>query len=88
MRRRKLLVFFATVLAFSAIIFPAQATSPNDVDPHKVYVCHATSSAANPFVLIHIDVAAWEAGHHSVDSHPDDYEASGPDDSCEDIGIG
>ena len=62
MRKKQLLVLLAAVLAFSATIFPAQATQPVNGE-HKVWVCHATSSAKNPYVLIHIDQAGWDNGH-------------------------
>jgi len=88
MRRKQLLVFLATVLAFSAIIFPAQATQPDpETGEHKVYICHATGSETNPYVLIHVDVKAAENGH-SQDSHPEDRSADGPDFVCPDGDIG
>jgi hypothetical protein len=51
------------VVAFSAIIFPAQATPKGADGEHKVWVCHATASEKNPYVLIHIDEAGWLNGH-------------------------
>ena len=34
----------------------AQATQPNP--DHKVWICHATDSDTNPYVVIHVDVAS------------------------------
>ena len=63
MRRTKLIVLAAAVLAFSAAILPAQATQPDAEGNHKVWVCHETSSETNEFVLVHIDEAGWLRGH-------------------------
>lgn len=64
----------AAVLAFSAVIFPAQATQPDAEGDHKVWVCHATGSQKNPYVIIHIDQAGWDNGHmfHEGDFGPFD----------------
>jgi len=65
MRLKQLLVFAAAVLAFSATLLPAHATQPDPDGNHKVWVCHSTSSETNEFVLVHIDTAGWERGHHA-----------------------
>ncbi len=42
---------------------PAAATKPDQgtdlVDGHKITICHATRSLSNPYVVITIDLAAW-----------------------------
>lgn len=38
-------------------------TVQNENEHGKVYVCHATASATNPYVLIHISVNGWTHGH-------------------------
>lgn len=65
MRLKQLLVLVAAVLAFSATLLPAHATQPDEDGNHKVWLCHATSSETNPFVLVNIDVKGWERGHHA-----------------------
>jgi hypothetical protein len=60
------------------VMAPAMATKPGTSDEatvagHKVTICHATNSASNPFVVITIDVAAWEPGaefvRHGAEHH-------------------
>ena len=41
-------------------------------EPHKTDVCHHTSSATNPFVVINID-------NHAVDKHLALHGGTGPD---------
>ena len=49
----------------------------------KVWICHATSSATNPYNLIHVSSNAWDGrGRNDHTLHVGDYEASGPDEEC------
>jgi hypothetical protein len=76
MRRGITLLAIAAML-LAAMAAPAAATkAPADgADPaegHKVTICHATRSLSNPYVVITIDVAAWnnpdDPNHHG-DNH-------------------
>jgi hypothetical protein len=54
-------VLIATVvigLAFAA--FPSVATATPE---GKLFVCHATSSASNPWVIVQITESAWNEAH-------------------------
>jgi hypothetical protein len=47
-------------------------SDPDLVDGHKITICHATNSEPNPYVVITIDVAAWNTSGeegHSPDHH-------------------
>lgn len=57
---------FAVVAAF-AVVPTVGATHPPD---HKVTICHATSSAQNPYVVITVDKASTTAEGHA--SHGND----------------
>ena len=49
----------------------------------KVWLCHATASATNPYNLIHVSSNAWDGrGRNDHTLHVGDYEASGPDEEC------
>jgi hypothetical protein len=75
--RRKLITLVTTVsLLTLSVMGPALATrpgsSPDLEDGHKITICHATNSETNPYVVITIDIAAWndEGGHgHSPEHH-------------------
>jgi hypothetical protein len=76
MKRR--LITLVTVLSMLVLglMAPAMATKPGTdpgaIDGHKITICHATNSATNPYVVITIDVAAWDGGgevRHSPDHH-------------------
>ena len=42
----------------AAMAVPAMATPPLPEDGHTVLVCHATSSASNPYLAIVVDIAS------------------------------
>ena len=58
--RRVFAVASAAALAVSMLAGPASATPKDDVDSHKITICHVTNSATNPFVIIEVDVAAFD----------------------------
>lgn len=75
--RRKLITLVATVsLLTLSVTGSALATQPGSnpdlEDGHKITICHATNSETNPYVVITIDIAAWndEGGQgHSPEHH-------------------
>ena len=75
--RRKLITLVTTVsLLTMSVMGSALATqpgsSPDLEDGHKITICHATNSETNPYVVITIDIAAWndEGGQgHSSEHH-------------------
>jgi hypothetical protein len=75
--RSKLITLVTTVsLLTLSVMGPALATrpgsSPDLEDGHKITICHATNSETNPYVVITIDIAAWndEGGQgHSPEHH-------------------
>jgi len=65
---RKPLAFILAVLLVGAIAGPASATRPDEDGTHKVTICHVTNSTSNPWVIIEVDVAAFDgagANDHS-----------------------
>ena len=59
-------VLGAAALVTVMAALPAGAT-PKDADgEHKVTICHVTNSETNPYVMITVDVAAWD-GHGAND---------------------
>ena len=46
------------------VMLAAPAASATPGDPHKVWICHATSSDSNPYVAIHVDVASKKYEGH------------------------
>lgn len=99
MPMRKLALLASLVLLVVAIAAPASATKPG-TDPqyddgHKIWICHATRSLSNPYVKIHIDIAAWDVedpdstdhgpGHHAREKQGvewADYALGHPDAEC------
>lgn len=76
MRRKTAALAAMVSLLVLGLMAPAMATRPGTVedaiDGHKITICHATNSAKNPYVVITIDVAAWQGGgdvRHSPDHH-------------------
>jgi hypothetical protein len=61
--RRVLIVLAMVVGLIGALAVPASATKPGTdedlIDGHKILICHATRSLTNPYVVIEIDIAAW-----------------------------
>lgn len=73
---RRLSVLLLVSVLTLGVMETALATKPGSVpgaiDGHKITICHATNSASNPYVVITIDVAAWNTGGevgHSPDHH-------------------
>lgn len=66
---RKFAVGFLSVAFVLVMSNQAYATKPNP--EHKVTICHATSSAKNPYVRITVDVASI-LGPHGHNGHPKD----------------
>ena len=74
--RRILLTIVSMVTLVLGLMGPAMATKPGSdpglEDGHKITICHVTNSATNPYVVITIDIAAWEGDgdvRHSPDHH-------------------
>jgi hypothetical protein len=97
--RRRLLTFVSTVvLVVLGVTAPALATKPGTdpdlEDGHKITICHVTNSATNPYVVITIDIAAWEGDgdeRHSPDHHVNSKTGDvdrvwSPETGCEDGG--
>ena len=61
-----------SVLVVSALaallVAPASATPPVDGE-HQVTICHVTESEGNPYVLITVDVAAFDGEGANDHSH-------------------
>lgn len=67
--RRIMNVIVALTLAVFTLAVPAGATPKGDDGEHKVTICHVTNSAANPYVVITIDEAAWDGADASDHQH-------------------
>lgn len=50
----------AVGLLVAAMAAPAAATPHDGGGEHKVTICHVTNSATNPYVVITVDVAAFD----------------------------
>src|SRR5262245_29395155 len=67
-----------TTMLPSAIL--AGSSDPNPPG-HKIYICHATASEKNPYVLITVDQnSAQEQAHRS---HPGDFPVGSASSSCD-----
>lgn len=54
----------ALVMSGGLVMLSAPTATATSGDPHKVWVCHATSSDSNPYVAIHVDVASKKYEGH------------------------
>ena len=75
LRRQFTVLLLASLLVFGvsqAALATKPGSEPGAIDEHKVTICHATNSASNPYVVITIDIAAWNTSGdvgHSPDHH-------------------
>lgn len=91
--RRVFATASAAALAVSMLVAPASAT-PDDGDGHKVTICHVTNSETNTFVIIEVDVAAFDgegANDHSQhitkdEQHKDEWVPDGTTDTAACLG--
>ncbi len=70
--KRWAIVLTAALLLVGLVAGPAGATKPDATGTHQITICHATNSATNPYVVVTIDVAAWQNDgqvRHSPDHH-------------------
>ena len=68
-RLRKLVVLLSTfVFAGLLLAGPATAT-PKEAGEHKVTICHVTNSVENPYVVIEVDVAAFDGEGKNDHTH-------------------
>jgi len=71
MKKRLSLPLAALFLASTMLAAPALATGGHDdgKDKEKKYICHATGSEKNPYVLLRVPT---NSAHFDKDKHPDD----------------
>ncbi len=64
---RKTMALVAGAVCATALALPAAATPGDD---HKTTICHVTNSVKNPYVVIEVDVAAFDgAGANDHTQH-------------------
>jgi hypothetical protein len=70
MKKRLSLLLAALFVASTMAVGPVLATGyDDDKDKEKKYICHATGSEKNPYVLLHVPT---NSAHFDKDKHPDD----------------
>lgn len=64
-------ILAVTALAAPLVVMPSASATPKNADgDHQVTICHVTNSATNPFVVITVDVAAFDGeGHNDHSQH-------------------
>jgi hypothetical protein len=58
--RKLFAVVAVAAIAVAMLAVPATATPPDETGEHKIMICHVTNSAKNPYVVIEVDVAAFD----------------------------
>ena len=66
MSRQRIALVSVLVMIMTFLPGFAQATPRDSDGNHKVTICHVTNSAKNPWVIITVDVAAFD-GHDKND---------------------
>jgi ABC-type sugar transport system substrate-binding protein len=68
--RRIFAIAGAAALAVTMLAAPATATPRAADGEHKITICHYTNSATNPYVIIEVDVAAFDGiGQSDHENH-------------------
>ncbi|MDH3470120.1 MAG: hypothetical protein OEM94_02265 [Acidimicrobiia bacterium] len=67
-RRVPAMVALGVILAL-AVAVPIMATPKDAHGDHKITICHVTNSHNNPFVVINIDVAAFDGEGKNDHTH-------------------
>jgi len=73
----KKLLYGLLVITLLVIFTTSTVLANGGGNPHKIWICHATSSEHNPYVKIHVDVNGLNGhGDHEMDIIP------APEDGC------
>lgn len=67
--RRVVATLAAVAMLALAMTIPASATPKDDDGEHKVTICHVTNSTSNPWVIIEVDVAAFDGEGKNDHTH-------------------
>lgn len=68
--QRTVAMLGTAALAIAMLAAPAAATPKDSSGEHKITICHVTNSATNPYVIIEVDVAAFDGeGKHDHTHH-------------------
>ena len=67
--RRILALVSSAALTVALFAAPAAATPRDAAGEHTVTICHVTNSATNPFVIIEVDVAAFDGEGKNDHAH-------------------